>query len=86
MEEKSKALILLCPEEILKQNPPVIELHHNYYLRPYEESDKDQYKRLIESEGWKLDEKQFELFYNSILPDGLFLVKEREPKILYQPL
>jgi mycothiol synthase len=78
LEDKSKALILLCPDEILEQNLPVIEMHNNYYLSTYKDSDKDHYMELIESEGWKLNEEQFESFYNRILPEGLFIMKERE--------
>jgi mycothiol synthase len=33
---------------------------------------------MLESEGWKLNEQQFENFYHQILPDGLFLVTEKE--------
>jgi hypothetical protein len=49
MEEKQKALILLCSEEVKQQKNPDFVLDNSYILRVYKDSDKEQYIRLIES-------------------------------------
>jgi mycothiol synthase len=73
MEKTKKALVLLYPVNEKIQDK---EMPEGYRLRHYVDTDKVEYLRLIDSEGWKLNEEQFKTFYNLIIPKGFFIIED----------
>ncbi|MBD3919855.1 GNAT family N-acetyltransferase [Paenibacillus sp. PR3] len=75
MNQSNKALILLFPDTP-NRSVEELEVPKRYRLRNYIDSDKDAYLKLLESEGWRLNEEHFKDFYDRVLPNGLFILED----------
>jgi mycothiol synthase len=70
-------LYLLWPAGHLRV-PPLPEMPHGYASRSYAEDDDVALRRLFEAEGWRLDEKEWQAYRDTILPGGMFLIFHAE--------
>ncbi|MBL0385799.1 GNAT family N-acetyltransferase [Tumebacillus sp. ITR2] len=77
MTERKQPLYMLFPESLLSY-PPEVSVPQGYLLRPYRDEDASALTTLLAEEGWNLEEAKFLDFLNHCLPDGLFVVVERE--------
>ncbi|MCJ8010758.1 GNAT family N-acetyltransferase [Paenibacillus sp. KQZ6P-2] len=73
MIKTNKSLILLYPSD---QTLSDISLPDGYILRNYNNDDKDQYNKLLELEGWNLNDEGFKVFYDAVLPNGIFIIED----------
>jgi mycothiol synthase len=73
MIKTNKSLILLYTSDLTLTD---ISLPNGYILRNYKNGDKDQYNNLLELEGWNLNDEGFKVFYDAVLPNGIFIVED----------
>ncbi|MBM6617177.1 hypothetical protein [Bacillus suaedaesalsae] len=68
-----KALIMLCPPDLL-HTPPKPLVPNGYYERNYREEDRFAYVKLLENEGWNINDEQLDDFFTRVLPNGLYFL------------
>ncbi|KEO81815.1 GNAT family N-acetyltransferase [Tumebacillus flagellatus] len=77
MPERLKPLYMMFPESLIPY-PPDASVPQGYQLRLYRDEDAPAVLKLLAGEGWGMEDGKYLDFLNHCLPEGLFLIVERE--------